>query len=209
MSSAIYGNQPIENPVAYERARHRNIIANAQLTFSRTYPEYREILDFIAAGRKYKDNQVCGYEEGFLGSLAHAYDTYGKLTSGQVGAVMKSIEKRNARRAEWADKKAALDATRQHVGTVGEKITLTLTIRHIVTLDGTYGTSYIYIMEDADQNVVIYKGNSDVMFMGSDGLPRGKGDTLTITATVKEHGARDGVKQTVIQRPKKVVDKTI
>jgi hypothetical protein len=202
MSSAIYGNQPIENPVAYERARHRNIIANAQLTFSRTYPEFREILDFIAAGRKYKDDQVCGYEEGFLGSLAHAYDTYGKLTSGQVGAVMKSIEKRNARRAEWADKKAALDATRQHVGTVGEKITLTLTIRHIVTLDGTYGTSYIYIMEDADQNVVIYKGNSDVMFMGSDGLPRGKGDTLTITATVKEHGARDGVKQTIIQRPK-------
>jgi hypothetical protein len=202
MSSAIYGNQPIENPVAYERARHRNIIANAQLTFSRTYPEFREILDFIAAGRKYKDNQVCGYEEGFLGSLAHAYDTYGKLTSGQVGAVMKSIEKRNARRAEWADKKAALDATRQHVGTVGEKITLTLTIRHIVTLDGTYGTSYIYIMEDADQNVVIYKGNSDVVFMGADGLPRGKGDTLTITATVKEHGVRDGVKQTVIQRPK-------
>ena len=202
MSSAIYGNQPIENPVAYERARHRNIIANAQLTFSRTYPEYREILDFIAAGRKYKDNQVCGYEEGFLGSLAHAYDTYGKLTSGQVGAVMKSIEKRNARRAEWADKKAALDATRQHVGTVGEKITLTLTIRHIVTLDGTYGTSYIYIMEDADNNVVIYKGNSDVVFMGSDGLPRGKGDSLTITATVKEHGARDGVKQTIIQRPK-------
>jgi hypothetical protein len=202
MSSAIYGNQPIENPVAYERARHRNIIANAQLTFSRTYPEFREILDFIAAGRKYKDNQVCGYEEGFLGSLAHAYDTYGKLTSGQVGAVMKSIEKRNARRAEWADKKAALDATRQHVGTVGEKITFTLTIRHIVTLDGTYGTSYIYIMEDADQNVVIYKGNSDVVFMGADGLPRGKGDTFTITATVKEHGVRDGVKQTVIQRPK-------
>jgi len=200
--SAIYGNQPIENPAAYERARHRNIIANAQLTFSRTYPEFREILDFIAAGRKYNDNQVCGYEEGFLGSLAYAYDTYGKLTSGQVGAVLKSIEKRNARRAEWADKKAALDATRQHIGTVGEKITLTLKIRHIVTLDGMYGTSFIYIMEDADQNVVIYKGNSSVVSWTPEGEVRGAGDTLTITATVKEHGVREGVKQTVIQRPK-------
>lgn len=200
--SAIYGNQPIENPVAYERAIHRNILANAQLTFSRTYPEFREILDFIAAGRKYHDGNVCGYEEGFLGSLAHAYDTYGKLTPNQVSAVLKSIEKRNARRAEWADKKAALDAKRQHVGTVGEKITLALTIRHIVTLDGMYGTSFIYIMEDAEQNVVIYKGNSSVVGWTPEGEVRGAGDTLTITATVKEHGVREGVKQTVIQRPK-------
>jgi hypothetical protein len=206
--TAIHGSH-IEHPVAYENAIKRNILANAQLTFSRTYPEYREILDFIAAGRKYKDDQVCGYEEGFLGSLAHAYDTYGKLTLGQVNAVLKSIEKRNARRAEWADKKAALDATRQHVGTVGEKITLTLTIGHIVVLEGMYGTTFIYIMEDADKNVVIYKGNSDAVAWTPEGQPRGKGDTLTITATVKEHGVREGVKQTIIQRPKKVVDKTI
>jgi hypothetical protein len=35
-----------------------------------------------------------------------------------------------------------------------------------------------------------------------DGTVRAKGDTLTISATIKEHGVRDGVKQTVIQRPK-------
>ena len=192
----------IENPQAYRKAVHRNIIANAQLTFSRTYPEHKEIVDFIANGRKYHNGDVCGYEEGFLGSLANAYDNYGKLTPNQVAAVLKSIEKSNARRAEWADKKAALDANRQHLGTVGEKITLTLTIRHIVTLEGTYGTSFIYIMENADQNVVIYKGNSSVVGWTPEGEVRGKGDTLTITATVKEHGVRDGVKQTVIQRPK-------
>ena len=110
----------------------------------------------------------------------------------------------SARKAEWADKKAALDANRQHIGTVGEKVTLSLTIGHIVVLDGAYGTTYIYIMEDADKNVVIYKGNSNAVAWTPEGQPRGKGDTLTITATIKEHGVRDGVKQTVILRPKAV-----
>jgi hypothetical protein len=94
-----------------------------------------------------------------------------------------------------------LDVTRQHIGTVGEKITVTLTTMHIVVLDGIYGTNYIFICEDADQNVIIYKGKSDY-------FPN-KGETATITATVKEHGVRDGVKQTIIQRPKKAVDTTI
>jgi hypothetical protein len=44
--------------------------------------------------------------------------------------------------------------------------------------------------------VVIYKGKSF-------DFPT-KGNTATVTATVKEHGVRDGVKQTVIQRPKLV-----
>jgi hypothetical protein len=59
-------------------------------------------------------------------------------------------------------------------------------------------------MEDADKNVVIYKGTSDAVGWSLEGQPRGKGDSLTITATVKEHGVREGVKQTIIQRPKAV-----
>jgi len=48
------------------------------------------------------------------------------------------------------------------------------------------------------ENVVIYKGNSAVVAWTPDGACRVKGDKLTITATVKEHGVRNGVKQTVI-----------
>ena len=59
-------------------------------------------------------------------------------------------------------------------------------------------------MEDADKNVVIYKGNSDVIGWNPEGPVRSKGDTFTITATVKDHGVRNGVKQTIIQRPKAV-----
>lgn len=191
------GSPVIEFPARYEAARKSYILANANKTFERTYPDFREVLDFISSGRLFDDDgRVVGYKEGFVGSLVSAYDTFGKLTEGQVNAVRKCIAQRKERRAEWADKQAALNATRQHLGTVGQKITLTLTTVHVVVLDGVYGTSYIFIMEDADSNIVIYKGKSEC-------VPN-KGETATITATVKEHGVREGVKQTIIQRPKAV-----
>ena len=47
----------------------------------------------------------------------------------------------------------------------------------------------------ADGNVIIYKGDAKC-FPNID-------ETGTVVATVKEHGVREGVKQTVINRPKK------
>ena len=203
--SAIHGGAHIENPVAYYNAVKRNILANAQKTWRENTPRADEIESALADGIVHSDHgDFVGYKEDFLGNMANAFYTWGKLSPKQSEAILKGIDARAARKAEWADKKAALDATRQHIGTVGEKITLTLTIGHIVSLDGAYGTTYIYIMEDADKNVVIYKGNSDAIAWTPDGTVRGKGDSLTIVATVKEHGVREGVKQTVIQRPKKV-----
>jgi hypothetical protein len=203
--SAIRGHAVIENPVAYENAIKRNILANAQKTWRANTPRADEIESALTDGIIYNDNGAfMGYGDDFMGSMARAFYTFGKLSPKQSEAVLKGIDARAARKAEWADKKAAIDATRQHIGTVGEKITLSLTIGHIVVLDGAYGTTYIYIMEDADKNVVIYKGNSNAVAWTPECQPRGKGDTLTITATIKEHGVRDGVKQTVILRPKAV-----
>jgi len=188
----------IENPVAYEKAIKRNIVANAQKTFSKAYAkEHQDMMDFLSMGRTYDDfGGMSGYKEGFVGSLAEAYDTYGKLTSGQANAVLKNIEKNKARKAEWADKQASLNASRIHLGTVGEKLTVTLKVVHIIDIESNFGTIYINICEDADKNIIIYKGNAK-------GFPE-KGETATIIATVKDHGVRDGVKQTVIQRPKLV-----
>ena len=187
---------PIEHPAAYANAVKRNIIQNAQKTFERTYADAEAVLAFIGDGREYNDNNRVTYKEGFVGSLAQAYDSFGKLTEGQVNAVRKCIVQREERRAEWASKQAALNADRKHLGEVGEKITVTLTVVHIVVLDGIYGSNYIHICEDADKNVVIYKGKASNFPL--------KGETATITATVNNHAVREGVKQTVIQRPKLV-----
>jgi hypothetical protein len=188
----------IENPVAYENAIKRNIIANANKTWYANTPRASEIDEALNAGRTNN-----GYTDSFIGSVAEAYDKYGKLSEKQSQAVLKGIDAHAARKAEWANQKAALNATLQHLGAVGEKITLTLTIVHIVLIDGIYGASYIFIMEDADKNIVIYKGNSAVVAYTPEDAVRVKGDTFTISATVKEHGVRNGVKQTVIQRPTK------
>ena len=194
----------IENPVAYENAIKRNIIANAQKTWRANNERASEIESALVVGIVCNDRgDFAGYTDDFMGSMAQSFYKYGKLSPKQCEAILKGIDARAARKAEWADKKAALDAVRQHLGTVGEKITLTLTIGYIVVLDGIYGTNFIYIMEDADNNLVIYKGTSDAVGWTPEGTVRVKGDTLTIIATVKEHGARDGVKQTVIQRPKR------
>ncbi len=192
----------IEHPVAYENAIKRNILANAQKTWRANTERAIEIEDAVGSGRKYSERgDMVGYEDGFMGSMAHAYDTFGKLTPKQCEAILKGIDARAARKAEWADKKAVIDAKREHIGTVGEKLTITLKVVHIVELETAFGINYIYICEDENQNTIIYKGKSVAM--------PNKGETVTVIATIKEHGVRDGVKQTIIQRPKKVVDKTI
>lgn len=198
------GYKVIDNPVAYARATRARIIANANTTFRRTYPDHEEIEAFLSLGRVHSDHDssFITYKEGFIGSLASAFDNYGKLTEKQVLAVRKCIESNKARKAEWADKKALLDATRKHIGTVREKLTLTLTLKKRIQIESAKFSYYdsgitdLCIFEDADKNIVIYKGRS------SDIEQLNEGDTATIKATIKEHGVRDGVKQTIIQRPK-------
>lgn len=190
----------IENEAAYDRAIKRNIVANARKTFERNTPDYAAIVGCISDGRKYDESgYFLGYADNFLGSLASALDTYGKLSPAQCEAVRKIITKQAERRLEWDSKQAALNAARQHLGTVGAKITLTLTLKKVIAIDTLYGTSFINIFEDSSRNVVIYKGNSQALYGVNEG------DTVTLAAVVKEHGVRDGVKQTVISRPKQVV----
>lgn len=195
--SYIHMPTMIEYPDAYEKAKKARIIANANKTFWNTYEDAAEIEGFLSAGRicDEEGNFKC-YTDNFVGSLACAYHSFGKLSEKQVQSVRKAIADRNARKAEWASKQALIDAKKQHIGAIGEKITLTLTCVHIVELNGVYGTNFIHICEDADKNTIIYKGNSF-------NFPS-KGETATIKAVVKEHGVRNGIKQTVIQRPKVV-----
>lgn len=194
----------IENEAAYDAAIKRNIIANAQKTWRANTPRAGEIESAIEAGRTYTDYGTLTYADNFLGSIARAFDTYGKLTPTQCAAVLKGIDTRAQRRAEWNDQRAALDARRRHLGEIGGKITTTVTLRKVIEFQGMSfghydsGLTYLFILEDTDQNVLIYKGRAAV-FNGMN-----EGETVTITATVKEHGTRDGTKQTVIQRPKQI-----
>jgi len=194
----------IQNEAAYDAAIKRNIIGNALKTWRANTDRAGEVESAVEAGRRFNDyGDITGYSDDFIGSIARALDTYGKLTPNQTAAVLKGIDARAARKAEWAEKQAALNVTRQYLGEVGKKITVTVAVCKTIVIeglqfDGRHGFNFIHILEDADKNVLIYKGHG-AAFDGVD-----KGDTITITATVKSHTERDGVKQTIIQRPKKV-----
>lgn len=188
----------IDNPAAYAAATQARIIANANKTFCRTYPDYAEIEAFLSLGFDVDEYERKTYKDGFIGSVASAYHTYGKLTEKQVAAIRKCIIQRDARKAEWADKQAALDASREYVGIIGDKIVLTLVLKKVINIDTNFGPIGIFIFEDANKNVIIYKGGCDAVWNLAEG------ETVTLKVTVKEHGTRNGVKQTLIQRPKAV-----
>ena len=100
-----------------------------------------------------------------------------------------------ANKAAQAQREADIEAKRSksnHVGDVGQRIVIETTITFSKGFEGFYGTTFINSLEDAEGNVFIYRGNC----IGE------KGDKLTLKATVKEHGEHDGVRQTVISRPK-------
>jgi len=117
---------------------------------------------------------------------------WGRLSPAQEKAVLGMIEKAQERIAERAAAKEAKAASAQHIGAVGERRGFELTIKFMTSFETRFGYTFVHVMEDAAGNVVVYKGSKAI---GQ------KGDSVSLTATIKEHGVRDGIAQTIIARP--------
>jgi hypothetical protein len=182
-----YSSTPIDNE-RYEAAIARRIKANASKTRYKNWlaenPDAAELESYVYA-KSYDNNN-----QGFWGSMKEAIGEWGALTEGQTKAVRNSIEKAAQRRAEWAKENAGS----QHLGTVGERQSFTFKVVAVSSWDSMYGTTYFHVCRDKDANIIIYKGAN----------PWSAGDIITCMAKVKEHGEREGGKQTIIQRPTKV-----
>ncbi len=192
----------IENEGAYEAAIRDRIRQNRRKTAAAKFASLedgKQIVKFLndrvsaEVSDKYFDGRLGGLRDARDMSFIDACWFYmmeaGCPTDGQLDAIRRMIVRNAERRAE----RAQADAGSQHVGTVGARIELALTIRNVMTFEGMYGTTYIHIMNDAAGNVVVYKGSA---ILGQ------REATVTVKATVKEHGERDGVKQTILARPK-------
>lgn len=131
------------------------------------------------------------WEERTIRDIVGKLIQYGMISDKQMaflGNLIAKIPAREARKAEII----AENAASQHIGTVGKREVFTLTINWVKYFEGDFGATYIHGLKDAAGNVVIYKGSK---CLGE------KGATVTVKATVKEHGDREGVKQTIISRP--------
>lgn len=179
-------NSTIIDICAYENAIKRNIIANAFKTFTKR-DRASEVIEWASSH---------SHRSEFANSIQHSLMSYGKLTDKQFDAVLRCIEKEKAKKAEWDEKKAAQAAKSNHVGEVGKRINLSLTVVNIIHIETFYGSASIYLLDDTDGNRFVYKGTT---FLGE------KGQTVVFSANVKEHAFYEGGKQTVLARPTKVV----
>lgn len=207
----------IENEAAYIRATKAHIRNNARKGRAKRWlatEEGRRANDFIMgegefAGEIETHYDACGdrYEVSgrhplreaasgeFFGKMFDAILEWGALTDGQTKAVLRMIERAEERIERREAAKAEKAAASEWIGEIKQRREFEVKIHHIHHMETQWGYSGIHIMEDAEQNTIIYKGSAAI---GK------KGETVRIKATIKSHDERDGIKQTVIARPAKI-----
>lgn len=89
------------------------------------------------------------------------------------------------------------EASSEWVGSVGDKVTVSGTIRGIRFIDGQWGTTVLYTIKTDNGDIIRW-------FASSEALGDETGVEVTIKATVKGHESFNGVKSTVVTRAKAV-----
>ena len=79
----------------------------------------------------------------------------------------------------------------EYQGNIGDRLTIEITVKRAVQLNGFYGPSTMHIMEDAAGNIFVWTTGSRTWEEGS---------TKVIKGTVKDHREYKNAKQTVLTR---------
>lgn len=121
-----------------------------------------------------RQDSLCRKTAGLLASAVHAYQ--------------REVEK-------IEDAKREGKPEPQHVGTVGTRITLPLTLVTTRELEGDYGVKTLARFEDANGNTLTWFASGTPRF-----LERMNGSPVAIKFTVKKHEIYNGRAQTIITR---------
>lgn len=192
-----YSETYIENEVRYEAGKQRRIAENRRKSgrakWFAAHEDAQAIYDWLFD----QEHALAFYAKGdFLNKIRNTIDEWGGLTDGQHTAVAKSYaraQELEATRNQRREEQAAADRNgSKHVGSVGDRIDLTVTCERNFSYETDFGITYINVCRDADGNIIIYKGTKSLF----------KGSTYTGKATIKAHSVREGVAQTLIARPK-------
>lgn len=108
---------------------------------------------------------------------------------GQIDAVREELK----RQSDEVDR-----VTSKHVGEVKKRITFSANIVAIKTFEGCYGFTYFHVLRSTDGNIFVYKGSKRLV----SNRGRERVNSVTVTCTIKSHSEYNGVKQTIIERPK-------
>jgi len=215
----------IENESAYEAGKQRNIQFNRiKGNKNRWLQEsgqeiVNRVENFLFQSGEFAPAEIVdrqGYHElqthpvvkasfgDFRAKMVDSLMRWGRLSPAQEKAVLGMIEKGQSRIAEREAAKAVKATTAKHVGTVGERRDFEVTVQFKTSFETQFGWTAVYVCEDDDGNVIVYKGSS-VLYGAPDNCGAAaaiKGERIKFKATIKEHGVRDGIAQTIVARPK-------
>ena len=110
------------------------------------------------------------------------------------------IETRNKKHANaLADEQA----NSSHIGAVGDKVEVTVTLEHHFSFEGAYGWIDILKFKDDSGNILVwYASNATSLVSGN--LKDAYGRKFNVRATVKAHDIYKGTKQTKVIRVKEI-----
>lgn len=137
-------------------------------------------------------------DHDIIKDLVRKLQQYGDLSDKQWTFLTKLVEEAPLRAAREEQRKA-VDAASQHVGTIGDRRDFILTVAFVTGFNTAFGFMNVIGLRDEQGNLYVYKGSA--MIYNAERKDAAKGDTLTFKATIKEHGEREGVKQTILSRP--------
>lgn len=138
----------------------------------------------VAAGRKKSGN--------FLTDMQYALQCYGRLTGPQEAATMSMMSEAMRAVGEQAARDAGVP-TSEWVGTPGRREELHLTVERVAPYRSSGGyEGYVNTCETMDENMVVYIGSNQWV----------RGQYLVVMALIAQHNVYQGVKQTLIRRPR-------
>lgn len=146
-------------------------------------------------------NSSGGFEQNLIACLSS--QTVGQRQMGFVVSTVSAYERILANRVRAEQETAAAESkpVSEYAGVIGDKLTVTGPVVRLVPIEQTYGHRTTTAM------LVIVESGSTVAKMFTTAawaFNLQQGQTLTVTATVKAHDDYQGVKQTVLVRPKNI-----
>lgn len=123
----------------------------------------------------------------------------GFITFKMIGFIVGAIGGYNAHLNREAKRKAdTASILNEHFGEVKKRYTFDFTMIKMTTIEGYYGTTWIYTFRDADNRTFVWFAskrlydNNDTTVVA--------GETIKVKATIKKHDEFRGIKQTVVTR---------
>lgn len=129
--------------------------------------------------------------DAFIADIVAKGRQYARLSPNQVNALENAIVRH--------EQTAAAQVTSNYVGTVGQRISIPVTVVRVGSFQrpayGRYGameTVWVVTMTDATGNQIVTK---------TPAFKETEGESFVLAGTIKEHAEYKGVKQTVVMRP--------